>query len=170
MSISQPSSIAGRVIGLLILGGLLVTAGRLPVEAGAGGQRGGDEKTTFLTLVVTADSVRLDQCITVPGVLKAPRSAQRGRGLRCDAVSPLGALLWRSHLGRPLIRHFEIEDPPGSGRWSSQIITLDSARVVLRLPARLTAARLEFYQSDRSEKTGGDRLIGTIPWPPVENR
>jgi len=166
MNRRHPGTTCFRVVVLLLLGSLTAPPAGFPADAQSGRHPGNDEKISFLTLVVTADSVRLDRWTEVTGILKKPRSVRRGTGISYQAVSHSGTTLWQGFVGDPLTRRLEVEDSLGSGRLSTQIVT--------RLPTALQAERVEFWKSDPSAavdgKAVGRRLIGTIPWPPSEQR
>jgi hypothetical protein len=68
----------------------------------------------FFHLRIKDQTVSLVDTTTRPGVLK-PRLNNGPAGLQYELVSAAGISLWKGAVPDSALRHFEYEDPPGSG-------------------------------------------------------
>jgi hypothetical protein len=129
---------------------------------------GGGKGIAFLTVILSDDNVRLADWTVAEGALHPLRAGTRHGGLEYEAVTASGGIVWEGSLPDPLTRRIEYEDPDNPGQLKIKIITVDSARFVVRVPVDSTINRFLFY---RAAKPGGKAVaprtsLGAIiaPW------
>lgn len=124
----------------------------------------------FLHLKIKDQRVSLVDTLTRPGVLK-PQLNQDPGGLQYELVSTAGVSLWKGAVPDPAWRHFEYEDPPGSGLLKRQTVVLNEAEFTIRVPAITASKRLDLYRLQptgseaKAEQSAVRKLLGSVSWP-----
>ena len=164
------SKACGRFVGWqaqrLVAEGLLFL---LLLCAGASwAQTNGEPKILFLHLKLKGQTVSLVETITRPGTLKRPQDPVAD-DLQYELLSGTGESLWKAAVPDPSIRHFEYEDPPGSGNLKRKTILLEEAEFTVRVPLVSKARQIEFYKLSPSGAKGEKRStkisFGTVLLP-----
>ena len=125
----------------------------------------------FLHLRVEQDgSIRVLKSKAVPGKLKT-RSQARGT-FKLELQTADNRAVWSAAVEDPRVRHFEIENPPGSGKLERRTHTMAEAEFMVRVPLRGGEEKLLVFEDDPLKVKGVDRaqrkVLLTHPLPAPE--
>jgi hypothetical protein len=129
------------------------------------------QEIVFVHLVVRSNSVALVKAEKTAGFLKVKPAQECVGNLSLDLLSQSGAPVWGSVVANPLVRHFDYEDPAGSGELLRKTIILDEAEITIRMPVVKGARRLELHALENPDPKGGPpdklrkRSLGKIELP-----
>ena len=125
----------------------------------------------FLHLRIEQDgSVHVLSSRTAPGKLKTPRQP-RG-ALKLELQSADSSPLWNGAVEDPRVRHFEVEEPPGSGNLERRTHTVAEAEFMVRIPAQKAAAKVLIFEQEALKGNAHGRaqrkVLLSHPLPPAE--
>jgi hypothetical protein len=124
----------------------------------------------FLHLRIEHDgSVRVLDSRAAPGKLKSPQQAHGP--LKFELQSKDNNPLWNGAMDDPRVRHFEIENPLGSGKLERRSHFVREMEFMVRVPIHSAAAKLVVFEEEAPKAPGmgrtGRKVLLAHPLPPV---